>query len=49
MSHGLVIGKFYPPHAGHLALVRAALARCDRVTVLVLGSPQESIPAVSLA
>ena len=45
MSHGLVIGKFYPPHAGHLALVRAALARCDRVTVLVLGSSQESIPA----
>ncbi|KQY20679.1 cytidyltransferase [Cellulomonas sp. Root485] len=45
MTHGLVIGKFYPPHAGHLALVRAALARCERVTVLVLGSSQESLPA----
>jgi HTH-type transcriptional repressor of NAD biosynthesis genes len=44
MSHGLVIGKFYPPHAGHLALVRAAMARCDRVTVQVLGSSQESLP-----
>ncbi|WP_315098156.1 AAA family ATPase [uncultured Cellulomonas sp.] len=43
MSHGLVIGKFYPPHAGHLALVRAALARCDRVTVQVLGSSRESL------
>ncbi|GCE77760.1 AAA family ATPase [Cellulomonas biazotea] len=43
--HGLVIGKFYPPHAGHLALVRAAQARCDRVTVQVLGSSQESLPA----
>lgn len=43
--HGLVIGKFYPPHAGHLALVRAALARCDRVTVQVLGSSRESLPA----
>ena len=43
MSHGLVIGKFYPPHAGHLALVRAAMARCDRVTVQVLGSSQESL------
>ncbi|MBO3103244.1 AAA family ATPase [Cellulomonas fengjieae] len=43
MSHGLVIGKFYPPHAGHLALVRTAMARCDRVTVQVLGSSQESI------
>ncbi|GAA3812459.1 AAA family ATPase [Cellulomonas soli] len=41
--HGLVIGKFYPPHAGHLALVRAALARCDRVTVQVLASSQESL------
>ncbi|WP_028047071.1 AAA family ATPase [Cellulomonas sp. URHE0023] len=41
--HGLVIGKFYPLHAGHLALVRSALARCDRVTVQVLGSSQESL------
>ncbi|AEE45610.1 AAA family ATPase [Cellulomonas fimi] len=44
-AHGLVIGKFYPPHAGHLALVRAALARCARVTVQVLASSQESLPA----
>lgn len=42
--HGLVIGTFYPPHAGHLALVRAALSRCDRVTVEVLGGSTESIP-----
>jgi NadR type nicotinamide-nucleotide adenylyltransferase len=42
-AHGLVIGKFYPPHAGHLALVRAALARCDRVTVQVLASSAESV------
>ena len=27
-EHGLVVGKFYPPHAGHLNLVRHALARC---------------------
>ncbi|NUU18778.1 AAA family ATPase [Cellulomonas humilata] len=44
MTHGLVIGKFYPPHAGHLALVRAALSRCDRVTVQVLGTSRESLP-----
>ena len=42
--HGLVIGTFYPPHVGHLALVRAALSRCDRVTVEVLGGSTESIP-----
>lgn len=44
MKHGLVLGKFYPPHAGHHLLVRTAAAACDRVTVLVLASNVESIP-----
>lgn len=48
-AHGLVIGKFYPAHAGHLQLVRAALARCARVTVQVLVSSQESIPGETRA
>jgi NadR type nicotinamide-nucleotide adenylyltransferase len=43
-AHGLVIGKFYPPHAGHAALIRAALRASDRVTVQVLGSSVETIP-----
>jgi HTH-type transcriptional repressor of NAD biosynthesis genes len=42
--HGLVLGKFYPLHAGHSNLIRTALARCDRVTVQLLGASQESIP-----
>lgn len=42
--HGLVIGKFYPFHAGHQNLVRSALARCERLTVEVLGASVESIP-----
>lgn len=42
--HGLVLGKFYPLHVGHLALVRAALRACDRVTVEVLTSGAESVP-----
>ena len=42
--HGLVIGKFYPPHAGHHLLVRAAAANCARVTVVVMAASQESIP-----
>ena len=42
--HGLVLGKFYPLHAGHSALIRSALAQCDRVTVQVLASSVESIP-----
>lgn len=43
-ARGLVIGKFYPPHAGHLALIRTALARCEHVVVEVLASSVESIP-----
>lgn len=43
-EHGLVVGKFYPPHAGHLNLVRHALARCRTVTVQVLASSAESLP-----
>ncbi|MEH1099821.1 AAA family ATPase [Micromonospora sp. CPCC 205561] len=42
--HGMVVGKFYPPHAGHHALVRAAAARCAAVTVVVAPSRRESIP-----
>jgi HTH-type transcriptional repressor of NAD biosynthesis genes len=42
-EHGLVMGKFYPPHLGHRLLVDTAAATCDRVTVLVLAHPNESI------
>ncbi|HVV85438.1 MAG TPA: AAA family ATPase [Kofleriaceae bacterium] len=41
--HGLVIGKFYPPHAGHHHLIRAAAAGCARVTVVVMASSVESL------
>jgi HTH-type transcriptional repressor of NAD biosynthesis genes len=43
-AHGLVIGKFLPPHAGHLGLIRFAAARCDRLTVLVGARPDEPVP-----
>lgn len=42
--HGLVLGKFYPFHAGHEHLICAAAARCQQVTVQVLGSSRESVP-----
>lgn len=41
--HGLVLGKFYPLHAGHQALIRAASRDCERVTVQLLASSVESI------
>ena len=42
--HGLVLGKFYPLHAGHSALIRTASSLCERFTVEVLASSVESIP-----
>ncbi|WP_405800341.1 AAA family ATPase [Streptomyces sp. NBC_01506] len=43
-EHGLVLGKFYPPHAGHHHLVRTARERCARLTVLVCAASVESVP-----
>src|SRR5690606_17243019 len=43
-EHGLVLGKFYPPHAGHHHLIRTAEAGCERLTVLVCRATVESIP-----
>ncbi|TPW70725.1 AAA family ATPase [Schumannella sp. 10F1B-5-1] len=41
---GLVIGKFYPPHLGHLDLIERAAGEVDELAVLVLASVIESIP-----
>lgn len=43
-NHGLVLGKFWPLHAGHSHLIETALARCHRVTVELLVHPEEDIP-----
>ncbi|MFE0738102.1 AAA family ATPase [Streptomyces sp. NPDC058855] len=43
-GHGLVTGAFCPPHAGHHHLVRTALARCERVTVLVRATEDAALP-----
>ncbi|MQM24064.1 AAA family ATPase [Glycomyces albidus] len=43
-EHGLVLGKFYPPHAGHHHLIRTARAGCERLTVLVSHADVETIP-----
>jgi HTH-type transcriptional regulator, transcriptional repressor of NAD biosynthesis genes len=43
-SHGLIIGKFYPPHRGHQYLITQAAAACEHVTVLVMASRWETIP-----
>ena len=41
---GLVVGKFYPPHRGHLNLIEVAAAACRQVTVLVMAARAETVP-----
>jgi HTH-type transcriptional repressor of NAD biosynthesis genes len=43
-THGLIVGKFYPPHAGHHHLINVAASSCERLTVVVAPSSAESIP-----
>jgi HTH-type transcriptional regulator, transcriptional repressor of NAD biosynthesis genes len=42
--HGLVVGKFYPPHRGHLYLIEQAAAQCAQVTVLAMAAACETLP-----
>ncbi|SEE99200.1 nicotinamide-nucleotide adenylyltransferase, NadR type [Arthrobacter alpinus] len=42
-KNALVIGKFYPPHAGHRHLIETAEAEAEHVYVLVQGSRFESL------
>lgn len=46
-GRGLIIGKFLPPHAGHLHLIDAAAAWVDRLTVLVCSLEREPIPGAT--
>ena len=41
---GLILGKFLPPHAGHLHLIQAALGQVDELTILVCSLAREPIP-----
>lgn len=41
---GLIIGKFWPLHAGHLHLIRTASEQCETVDVLAFSSSWEDIP-----
>jgi HTH-type transcriptional repressor of NAD biosynthesis genes len=41
---GFLLGKFMPPHAGHVALIDAARALVEELTVLVCWLPDDPIP-----
>lgn len=43
-DHGLVIGKFWPPTAGHVGLIAAAAAVCERVSVVAMAAAWEDLP-----
>lgn len=42
-AQGVIIGKFYPPHAGHRHLILTAAERVEKLAVVVLGNRFESI------
>lgn len=41
---GLILGKFLPPHAGHLHLIETARGMVEELTVLVCSLEREPIP-----
>jgi len=43
---GVILGKFMPPHAGHVALVRTASYLVDRLTIILSASDSDPIPPV---
>lgn len=49
MKRGLVIGKFYPPHAGHKFLIEYSKANVDQLTVVVCDDPRQKISAETRA
>ena len=44
MRHGLVIGRFAPPHLGHVHLCESARRLVDRLTILVSWLPDDPVP-----
>src|SRR5436190_8020586 len=44
MTRGLVIGKFMPLHAGHIALIQFAASLCDEVIVSMTYKDGDPIP-----
>ena len=43
MKRGFILGKFMPPHAGHVTLIQSARALVDELTVLLCSLPDDPI------
>lgn len=46
-TRALVLGKFYPFHKGHMALIDFALTQADYVVVMVCAKPGEAIDPIT--
>lgn len=44
MRRGFILGKFMPPHAGHVTLIQSARALVDELTILVCSLRDDPIP-----
>jgi HTH-type transcriptional regulator, transcriptional repressor of NAD biosynthesis genes len=44
MTRGFILGKFMPPHAGHISLIEAGKRLVDELTILVCSLPDDPIP-----
>ena len=44
MTRGFVLGRFMPPHAGHVHLCETARRLVDRLTILVCWQPDDPVP-----
>lgn len=42
MTHGVVIGKFYPLHLGHVRLIEFALQQVDHLNIILCSQPEQS-------
>ncbi len=43
-TKGVILGKFMPPHEGHVALIRTASYLVDRLTIILSASDSDPIP-----
>lgn len=43
MKTGLILGKFYPLHLGHIGLINFGISQCDHLYVLICASDTENI------
>jgi HTH-type transcriptional repressor of NAD biosynthesis genes len=47
MKKGLVLGKFMPLHNGHIAMIKFALTKCDKIILLLCAEEHEQIDSFS--